>query len=236
MPHYSINTISRNPATWARLALREYLRECKRRARDFRPIWPRVLPILYDNMAEVFEKEGAVDGEPRWKDNSRRPIRFHGKVTRGFAVSGPSPMQAANPSFAGWNITRQLRLSGGRRVWMTYFPSYAQWKAINYPGRKIMELTGKLRRQLTGVSDTAYQRRTRRTLSFGTNYNDFFGVPGRPRSGRDRTRGADLGGVLNDGRENYYPMEPREIFRVTEANLERIEDIALDHITGTVEP
>jgi hypothetical protein len=212
VPHYTINTISRNPATWARLALRRYLVECKRRARDFRPVMPQMLTVLRENMAEVFEAEGAVDGEPRWAENSRRPIRFHGKVTRTFG------------------------LGGGRSFTTTYFPSYAQWKAINYPGRKIMELTGKLKSQLTDGGDPSrYVRFMRTRLTFGTNYTNYDRVPGRPRSGRDRTRGADLGGVLNDGRENYYPMEPREIFRVTEANIERIQDIALDHVTGTVD-
>jgi hypothetical protein len=212
VPHYTINTISRNPATWARLALRRYLVECKRRARDFRPVMPQMLTVLRENMAEVFEAEGAVDGEPRWAENSRRPIRFHGKVTRRFKVAS------------------------GRTLVATYFPSYAQWKAINYPGRKIMELTGKLKQQLTdGTDPSRYVKFMRTRLTFGTNYTNYDRVPGRPRSGRDRTRGADLGGVLNDGRENYYPMEPREIFRVTEANIERIQDIALDHVTGTVD-
>ncbi|MFA4973520.1 MAG: hypothetical protein WC683_12980, partial [bacterium] len=201
MPHYSINTISRNPATWARLALRAYLRDCQRRARDFRPVMPRMLAVLQQNMVEVFDAEGAVDGEPRWKENSRRPIRFHGKLTRTF------------------------RLGGGRSFTTTYFPSYAQWKAINYPGRKIMELTGKLRRQLTGGSQTGinapYVRYMRKRLSFGTNYTQYPLGVGRPRSRRDSLRGADQGGVLNDGRSNYYPMDPREIFRITEANLER---------------
>jgi phage gpG-like protein len=216
VPQYTINTISRNPATWARLALRAYLRECKRRARDFRPVMPRMLAVLRENMAEVFENEGAVDGEPRWAQNSRNPIRFHGKMTRRF------------------------RIANGRTLVATYFPSYAQWKAYNYPGRKIMELTGKLKVQLTGSSQTGanapYVRMMRTRLSFGTNYTQYPLGVGRPRSRRDSLRGADQGGVLNDGRENYYPMEPREIFRVTEANLERIEDIALDHITGTVGP
>lgn len=130
-------------------------------------------------------------------------------------------------------------------MWMTYFPSYAQWKAINYPGRKIMELTSKLKQQLTdGTDPSRYVKFMRTRLTFGTNYTNYDRVPGRPRSGRDRTRGADLGGVLNDGRSNYYPMDPREIFngpggdaaRITKANIERIQDIALDHITGTVGP
>jgi hypothetical protein len=210
MPRYDITTISRNPDTWLRLGLRQYLNDCKRRARDLRPLWPEVLTIIHDNMREVFDNEGAVDGQPRWADLSRRPIGFHGKMTRTFRTS-----------------------RGGYPLRMTYNPSYAQWKAYNYPGRKIGQLSGKLRAQLVGArANPAYVRMTRGKLTFGTDYTRYPLGVGRPRSRRDRLTG-DLGGIFNAGRENYYPMPAREIFRVTDASIEQIFGMAVVHIMGS---
>ena len=208
MPRYTIHTISRNPATWIRLGVRAYLHDCKRRAMDMRPAWPYVLAVLRRNMEEVFDNEGAVDGEPRWKENSRRPIHFHGQVTRTF------------------------RLPGGRSFSSTGFPSYAVWKKLNYPGAKIMELTGKLRQQLTDPGDpTRYVRFQKSKLIFGTNYEQYPLGAGRPRSGRDRLTG-DLGGINDAGRTDYYPMEPRELFRITEASLDEISEHIADYVYG----
>ena len=209
--HITINTTSVRPEVWIRQGLRAWLRQCRDRARDMRPAWPAVLGVLQRNMVEVFENEGAVDGEPRWAENSRRPIHFHGKVTRTFP------------------------LIGGGTMTSTYFPSYAQWKAMNYPRAKIMELTGKLRRQLTGGSQTGpnapYIRQQRGKLVFGTNYEQYPLGAGRPRSGRDRLTG-DLGGINDAGRTDYYPMEPRELFRITEASLDEISEHIADYVYG----
>lgn len=111
---------------------------------------------------------------------------------------------------------------------------YATWKAHFYPGRKILELTGKLKRQVTGEDDTGYLRRGVRRLTFGTEYANYDRVPGRPRSSRDRLTG-DLGGITAEGRPDYFPMEPREIFRVDAPYVDEIADRALDYLLDAPE-
>jgi len=210
--HITINTTSVRPEVWIRQGVRAWLRQCRDRARDMRPVWPAVLGVLQRNMVEVFENEGAVDGEPRWAENSRRPIHFHGKVTRNFPA----------PSYYGGFTD-------------TYFPSYAQWKKMNYPRAKIMELTGKLRTMLTkpslNTANAPYVKMQRGKLIFGTNYEQYPLGEGRPRSAKDRLTG-DLGGINDAGRTDYYPMEPRELFRITEASLDEISEHIADYVYG----
>jgi hypothetical protein len=119
---------------------------------------------------------------------------------------------------------------------------YLTWKRLNYPQAKIMELTGKLRRMVTGVTQNALVREYRRKLVFGTDYDDFSAVPRRPRSGRDRLVG-DLGGVLDSGRAGraydaqglggQYPMDARTIFRITQASADEMADLVVNYLTRT---
>ena len=230
MPRYTIHTISRNPATWIRLGVRAYLHDCKRRAMDMRPAWPYVLAVLRRNMEEVFDNEGAVDGEPRWASNSTNPIRFHGKMDT----------TAARAIAQGFGARGHLRAKlMGRLVGTQH--SYRSWKRLAYPGRKIMELTGFLKDQLT-TGDGAHVYTTRGKLVYGSQYQGFTirtqHAPDalhteRPRSPRDNfSRGMDLGGVLDAGRTDYYPMEPRELFRITEASLDEISEHIADYVYG----
>ena len=94
---------------------------------------------------------------------------------------------------------------------------YLDWKRLYYPGMKKLHLTGKLERQLTGGGG-AYIDRRANGLTFGTDYENFDGVPNRPRPSppypaNDRIVG-DLGGVTAGGRMSYYPMEPRPPIRL----------------------
>lgn len=115
---------------------------------------------------------------------------------------------------------------------------YADWKR-GYGGRAhiqahqggggILELSGKLRRQLTG-EDPAYLLQENRHLEFGSNYETFSGVPGRPRSPLDRTDGNDIGGMHAEGRKNYYPMPERMPMRLVKRNVNDIADRMMDWV------
>lgn len=106
---------------------------------------------------------------------------------------------------------------------------YRDWKAINFPGKKILSLTGKLERMLTTDGGGAYVARRTRRLVFGTNYTNYAGVPGRPRSRRDRLTG-DLGGITAEGRNEYYPMEARTPIRLDAASAAAIGMPLVDHL------
>lgn len=105
---------------------------------------------------------------------------------------------------------------------------YKSWKA-RYYGTPILTLTGKLKGQLTGRRP-AYQARTRNTLVFGTDYTDYDGVSGRPRSELDRTNGHDIGGVHAAGRPYYYPMPARPPIRVTRGEVTDIVNAVIGWI------
>ena len=122
---------------------------------------------------------------------------------------------------------------------------YATWKGIHYPGRKIMEKTGKLRRQAVGITPGAIVRKYRRKLVYLLDYSkyaDHDGVDDRPRSPRDKLRG-DQAGILDSGRPGkpydanglggQHPMEARTIFRIMQSAADRMADKIVDYLTGT---
>ena len=108
---------------------------------------------------------------------------------------------------------------------------YLTWKRLNYPQAKVLELTGKLRRMVTGVTPNAKITPYKQRLKFGTDYRDYSLLPKRPRSNKDRLTG-DLGGISDNGRGGKYPMEPREIFRITGASADEIADHIVAYVTG----
>lgn len=121
---------------------------------------------------------------------------------------------------------------------------YETWKGLNYPGRKIMELTGKLRRQAVGIIPGALIRTYRRKLVYGVDYPNYDGVENRLRSPKDRLRrGQDQGGVLDSGRPGkpydanglggQHPMEARTIFRIMQSAADRMADEIVSYLTGT---
>jgi phage gpG-like protein len=52
--------------------------------------------------------------------------------------------------------------------WLGLSPTYAQWKAKNFPGAKILERTGALRDSLTSTGGPNVREITPTTLSLGT--------------------------------------------------------------------
>lgn len=203
-----------------RNAAKQWLRGVKDRARDLRPVWPAILGVIYQNEMQVFDAEGAVDGEPRWPELSDKPIRFH----HGTFKIGRSRQ-------SGKTISVKYKKMG-----------YKTWKRLTHPQKKIMRLSDKLHKQVTGQTQDGYYRGFRTKMVFGTNYPDYTDVPDRPRSPRDRLTG-DQGGILDSGRPKkrynrrgrggQYPMEPRTIFRITQANADAMADLIIDHITQT---
>jgi hypothetical protein len=115
---------------------------------------------------------------------------------------------------------RPIRFHGGL--------GYVTWKAEN-DGRGILELTGKLRGQLTGLT-AGHLWRAPQHLEFGSDYETFSGVPGRPRSPLDRTAGNDIGGMHAEGRKNYYPMPERMPMRLVKRNVNDIADRMMDWV------
>lgn len=168
------------------LALHTYMGQVRPRLRDIRCTWDRVLEIIWEYEAQLFDREGETSEHPRWQDLSDNPIRFHGGL------------------------------------------GYETWKEENY-GTPLLELTGKLRDQLTGELP-AYEERWAQTLVFGTDYTTYDLVPGRPRSPLDRTAGNDIGGVHVMGRRRYYPMPARPPIRVTRREAFDITDAILDWV------
>lgn len=108
---------------------------------------------------------------------------------------------------------------------------YRTWKEENY-GTPLLELTGKLRSQLTGYTqgEAPFIGRERTRLTFGTNYETFAGVEYRPRSPLDRTAMNDIGGMHGEGRTRYYPMPARPPIRVTRREAFEITDAILDWV------
>jgi hypothetical protein len=183
-----------------RQAAANYVAGVRERMRDLRPAWPGVLNVIYRNQMTVFNAEGAVDGLPKWDENSDNPIRFHGGL------------------------------------------GYRTYKQQTYPAAKILELTGKLKAMVTGFSPNGKITPGLQRLRFGTDYENYSGVPGRPRSKRDRLTG-DLGGINNNKRPGrpydahglggQLPAPAREIFRIMQGSADEIADLIGDHVTGT---
>lgn len=114
--------------------------------------------------------------------------------------------------------------------------SYADWKMFAYPGRGILELTGKLKRQLTrGEAGGGHEEFHPTRYVLGSDYETYAGVPGRPRPSpphvpHDRTNGHDIGGVLAEGRRGRYEMPARMPIRLTARNVRNVADMVMDWV------
>jgi hypothetical protein len=72
---------------------------------------------------------------------------------------------------------RQFATEGGLgERWASLSPAYAAWKSRNYPGKKIMELTGALRSSLAERGPGHIDRRAPDTLELGTSVTNKRGV------------------------------------------------------------
>lgn len=103
--------------------------------------------------------------------------------------------------------------------WAELSPAYETWKDKTFPGRGILELTGKLMRQLTGEGGH-YEKRERTKLVMGSNY------PIRWRGGSD-----DLGGLHMSGRQLGNPMPARPPIRTSPALANELLDLFVDYWT-----
>jgi hypothetical protein len=132
------------------------------------------------------------------------------------------------------NSDNPIRFHGGL--------GYRTYKEQTYAQTKILTLTGKLRRMVTGVTPNGKITPYLQRLRFGTDYRDFSALPKRPRSKRDRLTG-DLGGINNNERPGrpydahglggQLPAPAREIFRIMQSSSDEIADLLVDHVTGT---
>jgi phage gpG-like protein len=64
-------------------------------------------------------------------------------------------------------IRKQFEQEGIGRRWKRLQPDYRRWKEQNYPGRKILELTGRLKAAATGKSGEWYIKKERKKLEYG---------------------------------------------------------------------
>lgn len=105
--------------------------------------------------------------------------------------------------------------------WAPLSDSYAAWKARVAPGKPILQLTSRLRRQLTGESGDHYERREPTRLTIGSDYI----ISG----------GADLGGIHAVGRQLPPPMPARPPFRVTQGLSDTLGLTIADHVLDAPE-
>lgn len=64
---------------------------------------------------------------------------------------------------------KQFASEGGRsHRWARLTPAYEQWKAKNYPGKKILEREGTLRESLVGPGNYAFRQDEKLKLRIGT--------------------------------------------------------------------
>lgn len=102
----------------------------------------------------------------------------------------------------------------GRRKWAPLSPSYAEEKRKRYPGKKILERTGRLKRSYLqkGAEGNVYER-TKTTLKLGSNLKDEKGRPLGARLSMGWVR------INKDGSKKRVPGRP--ILMITEAQRRR---------------
>ena len=115
--------------------------------------------------------------------------------------------------------------------WTRLTDRYAAWKRGKFGNRKMLAISGKLRGQLTGKVAGWYEERHPHSFALGSDYTDFSGVAGRPRSPGDSLRGRDLGGIHAEGRQTSPKMVARMPIEIgaqtTEAYIvDRIVDLS----------
>lgn len=112
--------------------------------------------------------------------------------------------------------------------WAELSPAYKTWKDKAFPGRKILELTGKLVRQLTGESGDHYELRRKTKLVLGSDY------PIKWRGGSD-----DLGGLHMSGRQaskKVAAMPARPPIRTSDYLANELTDLFADYLMGVERP
>jgi len=110
-------------------------------------------------------------------------------------------------------------LSNTPNKWCDWM-GYKDWKMLHFPGKPILQLTGRLRDQLTGISGDHFEWRERSFMMIGSNYPV------------DSGEGHDLGGIHAVGRR-FPPMPARSPFGITITDEKNIVDAIVDYVTGT---
>jgi len=162
-------------------------------------------------------------------------------AARGFAVYAQQLRERAANVHPAWDAVRAIIFAstedrfekegrrGDFRKWraLSNKPSrwlgglsYRQWKEENFPGNPILELTGRMRDQLTGLSGDHYEERSPFHLTIGSN------LPG------ESGEGHDLAGIHAVGRR-WPPMPARPPFGITITDANKITDVLVDYVTGT---
>jgi hypothetical protein len=135
--------------------------------------------------------------------------------------------------------------------WAELSPAYNTWKNKAYPGRAILELTGKLVRQLTGKSGDHYEKRQMTKLVMGSNYpikwrggaDDLGGLHMSGRAGHGETfttvrhalpdwQGGGTWETQRHSKASVPPMPARPPIRTSEYIANELADLFGDHLMG----
>ena len=176
-------------------------------------------------------------------------------VLRGMRDRGrdfrPCYNRALNVIFAHEaQLFRQEGETLDKQRWAELAPVYKTWKGKAYPGRKILELTGKLVRQLSGEGGH-YERRMKTKLVMGSNYpikwrggtDDLGGLHMSGRAGSNDTRSAvaieqaaSPGGFRGwMAKGSVAPMPARPPIRTSEGLAIELTDLFADYLMGVGE-
>ena len=160
---------------------------------------------------------------------------------RGFAIYAQQMQARAQDVSPAWDAVRDVIFAstearfekegrrGGFRKWraLKNNPSrwldglgYKDWKRLHFGDNPILELTGRLRDQLSGLSGDHYEVRSHEHMTIGSN------LP------VDSGEGHDLGGIHAVGRK-WPPMAARPPFGITTTDVNDIADVLVDYVTGT---
>ena len=124
--------------------------------------------------------------------------------------------------------------------WEANNPDYAEWKAEKFSVALYspLELTGRLRRQITGVSGGHFERAEPKRYEIGTN------APVSSWSGKSEgisldAPGEDVGGLNAEGDSQFmFPprskkrltAKSREVIRITQKNIDDFSDVLVDYV------
>jgi len=118
-------------------------------------------------------------------------------------------------------------------------PEYLEWKDRMFPQARLMELTGRLKQQVTGQSGDHFEERTNTRLTIGS--NALVGSGAGKRYGINaESSSEDVGGVQAEGEGWYFsPVTHRPIrrprrpvFQITKRDVSQIAKAILDYVLG----
>jgi len=142
-------------------------------------------------------------------------FEFEGDVQLGRALSrfenavvNLQPFFTQTATFLETSVGKQFSSQGGRTGgWAPLSPSYAAWKAVNFPGAPLMVATGALRASLSGRSSDSIREVRRDQLKWGTRVG-YAGVHQRGSGNMPQRRVVDL---VNDDRRDIMKSLHRRV-------------------------